>query len=95
MSSRAAISKAVQDAIEAGICIIPPAQDGSKRPDVPSWTQYQKERPSKDQVADWYSNGRTGVGWVCGKVSGNLEVVDFDDRADLRGVQEGCRRVLA
>jgi len=68
-------------AVESGISVVPPAQDGSKRPGVGSWAQYQRSRASQEQVADWYSNGRTGVGWVCGEISGGLEVLDFDDRS--------------
>jgi hypothetical protein len=68
---------------EAGISVLPPKQDGTKAPDSPSWLRHQTSRATTEQVEHWYSNGRTGVGWVTGAVSGNLEVIDFDDRSTL------------
>lgn len=70
---------------------MPPTQDGSKRPGVGSWATFQKQRPSEALLRQWYSNGRTGLGWVTGAVSKNLEVLDFDDR----GTFQEFRRVAA
>ena len=69
----------------AGLCVVPPAQDGTKRPFIPSgggWKHYQQQRPTPALLKQWYdpSNGLTGMGLVCGKVSGNLEALDFDTR---------------
>jgi hypothetical protein len=61
--------------------VLPPKQDGTKRPDSASWTQHQREPATREQIDQWYANGRTGTGWVTGKVSGGLEVLDFDDRS--------------
>jgi hypothetical protein len=65
---------------QTGICVIPPREDGSKRPLV-DWEEWQGKRPNADQLRAWYRHRRSGVGFVCGKVSGNLELFDFDDRA--------------
>jgi putative DNA primase/helicase len=66
----------------AGICVIPPKQDGSKSPDVRSWAVYQRRRTTEEEVTTWYTDPRrTGIGYVCGRVSGGLELLDFDDRA--------------
>ena len=75
----------VQQAYDAGLCVIPPAQDGSKRPTIPGgggWKAYQQHRPEMPLLARWYasSNNLTGMGLVCGAVSGGLEVIDFDTR---------------
>lgn len=72
-------------ALDAGLSIVPPAQDGSKRPSPPcggGWKGYQQQRPNLSLITRWYdpNNGLTGIGVVCGKVSGNLEVIDFDSR---------------
>jgi putative DNA primase/helicase len=69
-------------ALRAGLCPIPPGQDGSKAPFGANqrWEKWQKERPSEAVLNSWYSNGRTGLGIVCGTVSGNLECLEFDDR---------------
>ena len=71
-------------ALGAGLCVLPPKEDGSKRPDVASWTAYQRERPTEADMLRWYGRGeadcsRGGVGLVCGAVSGGLELLEFDD----------------
>lgn len=67
------------EAHRAGLCVLPPREDGSKRP-VESWQQYQHKRPSEEKIREWYANDRCGLGVVCGSSSGDLEALDFDDR---------------
>lgn len=63
-----------------GLCVLP-THFGEKSPDVPSWTPYQNARPSMKQIEKWFTgNHRDGLGIVCGKVSGGLEVLDFDKK---------------
>jgi len=57
---------------------VPPKEDGTKAP-IEAWATYQRERPNADKIKAWYRNGRRGVGLVCGKVSKNLELFEFDD----------------
>lgn len=78
----------VEEAHAAGLSVIPPAQDGTKRPYVPgskggAWKMYQSQRPPLALLTQWYDprNGLTGIGLACGAVSGNLEVLDFDTLA--------------
>jgi hypothetical protein len=73
----------------AGLCVIPPSQDGSKAPFGP-WKHYQEVRPTSDEIVGWYTNGstRTGVGVICGRVSGGLEMLEFEGRA----VEEGLHK---
>ena len=67
-------------AYRANICVLPPAEDGSKRPDVASWASFQDVRPSREQMLVWYGDDqRTGVGLLCGEVSSGLECFEFDD----------------
>jgi len=77
----AAVTAAVNASAARGLCVVPPSQDGSKKPGVPSWKEYQETRPTRAVLDRWYSIGRTGIGWICGAVSGGLEVVEFDDRS--------------
>jgi putative DNA primase/helicase len=71
----------------AGACVLPAKADGSKAPDVATWTSYQNTRPSPTQMATWFDSGqRQGLGVLCGAVSGNLEMVELEGRA----VAEGC-----
>lgn len=63
-----------------GLCVLPPKADGSKQPDAISWTRYQHQRSTPAEIAAWYAGGhRTGIGYVCGAVSGHLELLEFDD----------------
>lgn len=66
-------------AAACGISVVPPLQDGSKRP-MQSWKDYQRRRADPQQICTWYRTGLTGLGFVCGAVSGNLEAFEFDDR---------------
>ena len=75
----------LQDALaahNAGLCVLPPRQDGSKRPIGQSWQQWQSQRTSIEQVRAWYDarSRYDGLGAVCGKVSNNLELFEFDER---------------
>ena len=77
-------------AAAAGISVLPPMMDGSKRP-MPYWRDEQGKatwKPAQQHPADeaqirrWYSDPRlTGLGCATGRVSGNLELFEFDDRA--------------
>jgi putative DNA primase/helicase len=79
----AGLLEAARAAHAAGFCVLPPRQDGSKRPIGNAWEQYQQERPTEATLTGWYGDpvfsAFTGLGLVCGAVSGNLELFEFDD----------------
>ncbi len=63
-----------------GLSVIPICVDGSKRPALTSWSEYMRRPPTEAELVEWFSPGKQlGVGIVCGRVSRNLEVMDFDD----------------
>lgn len=66
---------------QAGWCVLPAK---NKRPLV-SWKEYQRERPSLDQVKEWFSEAPEDaqIALVTGKVSG-VTVIDIDTHI------EGC-----
>jgi len=67
--------------IHAGLSVIPIRPDGSKAPAIPSWEAYQHRRPNEHEVRAWFAvNLGYGIAIICGSVSRNLEVVDFDSR---------------
>jgi hypothetical protein len=66
--------------LDAGFAVIPPKEDGSKRPDGP-WRQYVDRAPDRATVAQWYANGRAGIGTICGAASGHLEMLELEGRA--------------
>lgn len=77
---------------DAGICVVPARTDGSKAPDG-SWKQYQIERPSREQIIKWFENGHQGIGIICGKVSGNLEMLELEGRAVSSGLLDQAREL--
>lgn len=62
--------------IRAGLCALP-ARAAKKRPTVPTWKPYQERLPSGAEIARWFTDA-DAVCLVCGAVSGNLELLDFD-----------------
>jgi putative DNA primase/helicase len=73
-------------ALDAGLCPIPPMEDGSKRP-IGAWKQYQSRRPTDDEMFEMFDRRRAkGVGTVTGAVAGNLEMLEFEGRAVETGV---------
>ena len=65
--------------LEQGFSVIPLIV-GKKEPAVDSWKPFQEKKPTKAQIEKWfYSGSQYNIGIVCGKVSGNLAVLDFED----------------
>jgi Protein of unknown function (DUF3987)/Bifunctional DNA primase/polymerase, N-terminal len=81
----APVLEAALEAHAVGLCVLPPTQDGTKRPNVSSWTQYQQRRATEPEIRDWYRDGRTGLGIVTGRVSSGLEMIEFEGRAIAAG----------
>lgn len=63
-----------------GIVPLPVNRYRQKAPAVSSWTQYQTQMPSKEQVLEWFSKA-DGVGVLCGSISGNLLMIELEGRA--------------
>lgn len=62
-----------------------PTAANDKRPGAASWKEYQTRSLSKNEIESLFGNvdfDSRGMGIVCGKVSGNLEVLDFDNKLD-------------
>lgn len=84
---RPALLDAALAANRAGICVVRKKR-GQKRPDE-AWKRYQHHRPDEHQLYRLFAEGRAdGFGVVCGGVSGNLEVLEFEGRAVDAGVVE-------
>ena len=62
--------------LRAGLCVLP-AVRAEKRPAVPRWKEFQKALPNEAQLAAWCRRA-DALCLVCGAVSGNLEMLDFD-----------------
>jgi len=74
------IERAAHGLLESGLSVIPIKSDGSKSPAV-SWKPYQSEIATPEELKGWFQNGN-GIGIVCGTISGNLEVLDFDTTSE-------------
>lgn len=75
------VLESARAAYKAGLCVVPVREDGTKAPDLPSWTEFQKRRPTPEELKRWFNNGRErhGLFFILGKVSGNAECIEFDD----------------
>ena len=65
-----------KDYISAGFSIIPVGED--KRPKI-SWTKYQTSRMKSKEIGFYFDKPNVCLAVIGGEVSGNLEVMDFDD----------------
>lgn len=64
-----------------GLSIIPVATD--KTPLI-KWTKYSREIMSDEEIEEYFGNGKTEyIGIVCGGISNNLMLIDFDLKYDL------------
>ena len=62
---------------QLGVIVIP-AVYGAKRPEV-DWKLYQEARPKDSEIRKWFEDGRQhNFAIICGKISKNLVVLDFD-----------------
>jgi putative DNA primase/helicase len=69
----------------SGLCVVPLQEDGSKRP-IGGWAEYQRRMATEDEIRRWDARGLTGIGIVCGEVSGRLEMLEFEGRAVAEGL---------
>ena len=63
----------------AGLSVIPVRTDTSKKPCI-AWKKFQRRAPSASELTDLFARD-CGIAVVTGSVSGNLEVLDFEDTA--------------
>lgn len=83
--------------VAAGLSVIPVRADGSKAPALKAGEveQYRERFPTPTEIEAWFAPSRpVGLAVVCGKISGNLAVLDFEsqgvwDRWRGRAVETG------
>ena len=78
MAEALTVLPAVRSAYEAGLCLLPVGEDGTKAPDVPSWLTFKTTRANVDQMRAWDFGERCGFGVIAGPVSADVECWDFD-----------------
>ncbi len=68
-----------QACVAAGLCALPAIRRGDeKRVALSKWKPYQQRLPSTDELGSWFGDDTGAMCIVCGAVSGNLEMIDFD-----------------
>ena len=68
--------------LDAGLCALP-ASKAKKQPTVGQWKPYQYRMPNEIELSAWLANGPDAVCIICGKISGNAEMIDFDYGGEL------------
>jgi len=71
--------KAARRLLKFGMSIIP-VNKKHKSPLVPKWKQFQNKPPKSRELKKWFAGAtkQTCIAVVCGEVSGDVEVLDFD-----------------
>ena len=64
--------------LSLGFSLIP-LRPNDKKPNVQEWSPYQSRKPTSEEILSWFEGRNDNIGIVCGEVSGNLVVLDFDD----------------
>ncbi len=71
-----ALLDAALDYRKRGLSVLPL---NGKRPTIESWSAFQKKAATENQIRQWHKNGLLqNLGIICGAVSNNLVVLDFD-----------------
>jgi hypothetical protein len=60
-----------------------PAIRAEKRPAVGQWKRYRERLPTEAELKAWFANGPDALCIICGRVSGNAEMIDFDVGGEL------------
>jgi hypothetical protein len=85
---------AAMRAVAADLSVVPPREDGTKAPES-NWKEFQSRRANADEIHSWYVDGRDGVGVVTGKISGGLELFEFEGRAVEAGIWDAFQDTAA
>lgn len=81
--------------VKKGISVV--ATDANKR-SIPQWKKYQEQLPTIEELEEQFKSDKAvGLGLICGKISGNLEVIDIDTKYDLVGTlyENFCSEIIS
>jgi uncharacterized CHY-type Zn-finger protein len=57
-----------------------PVNPQTKKPCLETWKCYQTERPTEQDLREWFGSEYKAMAVICGAVSGNLAALDFDSQ---------------
>jgi len=55
-----------------------PLKSKAKEPLI-EWKEFQNRKPTEEEIEKWFKNTNNNIAIICGTVSGNLVVIDFDN----------------
>ena len=70
-----------------------PLKDGSKKP-VLKWEGFLYRKPTDEEIANWKKQNYNNYAVVCGRVSNNLVVLDFESINDAKAFFSGWDKLL-
>ena len=77
-----------------GFSIIP-IREKDKKPNIPSWVEYQERRPTKKEINQWKEKKLfQNIGVIGGKVSDNLVIIDIDDKKILDDLNISVEQII-
>jgi len=74
------IMNTAQNYLDVGLSVLPAIRT-EKRPAIGKWKQYQQRLPLPAELNSWPWGDAVCI--ICGQVSGNLEIIDFDGGGEL------------
>lgn len=87
MNDRSTLRSTALAAHEAGLAVVP--VDAARKVPTVQWKRYRQTPPDLSRVKEWFeSPGRTGLGVLCGKVSGGLTLLEFEAAAVASGLYD-------
>lgn len=88
------IRAAARELHDAGLCVLPIKADGTKKPSV-SWLPYKVTRTTPEEHDAWFDGDRPrGIAVVYGKVSGNVELIEFEGLAIREGLLDEVTEIM-
>ncbi|MET9293263.1 hypothetical protein [Streptomyces sp. NPDC003077] len=89
------LRSAARELHDAGLCVLPVKVNDGVVSGVRGWTLYKSVRSTPEQHDAWFTGTRhTGIGVVHGKVSGNLETIEFKGHAVRDGLLDEVTDIL-
>lgn len=76
------LSSLAKQYLNSGLSVLP-ANVQLKFAALRQWKEYQKRLPTDDELNSWFASGQSGICIICGCISGNLEMIDFDMEGEL------------
>jgi len=67
--------------LQAGLCVLPAIRT-TKHAAV-TWKPYQSRLPTEAELNEWFQGNRNALCLITGKISGNLEIIDFDNAGEV------------